>query len=349
VSRGSRTTVPLPRFGRVAFRADASNAIGFGHIARLYAIIEELEAAGGLAVPMFGGDRASIEAWTRDRGRDVHVRDWTTSEVMRALDEERIQTLVVDSPTVAPELLPRLVSRAIRVVMLDDLGRSGLPVGVVVNHNVHAPLLRYPMAKRALLGRRYLMLRRDIRRYTRGSCRPMTPARLRVIVTFGGSDPTGATARCVRLLPAARPLELVVIAGPGFQGDVELQAAIGVAEGKGHTIDLRRAPDDPGGLFVSADAAISSAGGTLGELAYLGCPAIGFATVADQVPSARHQAEAGLIASGAEWDSLDDAGVTGALEAFLTDDAARAEHRQRALATADGDGPRRIVEEALAR
>jgi hypothetical protein len=34
--------------------------------------------------------------------------------------------------------------------------------------------------------------------------------------------------------------------------------------------------------------------------------------------------------------------------AFLLDDAGRLEQRHRALATADSDGPRRIVEEMLA-
>jgi len=120
-----------------------------------------------------------------------------------------------------------------------------------------------------------------------------------------------------------------------------------IAEAHGHTVDLRRSPEDPGGLFVSADAAICSAGGTLGELAYLGCPALGFAIVPDQVPGARAQVDSGLIAGGLTWCDTDDDALRAELSAFLADDSRRRDLRQAALATADGGGPRRIVAEAL--
>ena len=191
------------------------------------------------------------------------------------------------------------------------------------------------------------MLRRDIRRYLRGSCRPSPSGRLRVLVTFGGSDPVGATARTLRLLPVDRPLELVVVAGPGFRDDVELRVAAAIAETNGHVVDIRRAPDDPGALFVSADAAICSAGGTLGELAFLGCPALGYAIVADQQTPARTQVREGLISGGRRWSETDDDTLRSDMLAFVLDDRGRLEQRQRALATADADGPRRIVEAAL--
>lgn len=57
---------------------------------------------------------------------------------------------------------------------------------------------------------------------------------------------------------------------------------------------------------------------------------------------------AGLIASGRTWADTDDGTVRADLQSFLTDDAGRREQRQRALATADGDGPKRIFDEALA-
>ncbi|HEX8108250.1 MAG TPA: hypothetical protein VF516_11010, partial [Kofleriaceae bacterium] len=52
--------------------------------------------------------------------------------------------------------------------------------------------------------------------------------------------------------------------------------------------------------FVTADAAVCAAGSTLAELAYLGCPALGFAIVPDQVLPATSQARGGLIAGGRE-------------------------------------------------
>ncbi len=333
---------------RILFRADASHDIGFGHLARVAALIEEASARGCEPVALFGGDQAAVRSWTRDRGITADVRDWSTTQVVQASEDSRVAAIVVDGPPLADALVPKMPHR-VRTVLVDDSGKVVLPLSAVVNHNVHAPGLAasYPQARVRLLGRHYLMLRRDIRRYTRGSCRPMPCARPRVLVTFGGSDPINATSRVLQLIPADRLVELVVIAGPGFRHDEALLEAAKAATDRGHTVDIRRAPEDPGALFVSADAAICSAGGTLNELAYLGCPALAYAISKDQVMPARVQVRDGLIAGGRRWSETTDDMLRGDLLAFLLDDEGRREQRKRALATADSDGARRIIDEAV--
>ncbi|NVB79225.1 MAG: hypothetical protein HOV81_12560 [Kofleriaceae bacterium] len=332
---------------RILFRADASHAIGFGHLARIAALIEEAAARGCEPVALFGGDHAAVRAWTRDHGITADVRDWSTTQVVQASEDSRVAAIVVDGPPLA-ELLPKMPHR-VRTVLLDDSGKVPLSLSAVVNHNVHAPGLAasYPQARLRLLGRHYLMLRRDIRRHTRGSCRPMPSARPRILVTFGGSDPVNATSRVLQLIPGDRSIELVVIAGPGFRHDAALLEAAKSATERGHIVDIRRAPEDPGALFVSADAAICSAGGTLGELAYLGCPALAYAISPDQVMPARVQVREGLIAGGRRWSETTDDMLRGDMLAFLLDDEGRREQRRRALSTADSDGARRIIDEAV--
>ncbi len=334
---------------RVLFRADASHDIGFGHVARIVALIEEAEAKGLEAVPLFGGDPSAVRSWARDRGlANVDIRDWSATQVVQAAEHPRVTAIVVDGPPLGRDIIPKIPDR-VRTILLDDAGKVSYSMSAVVTHNVHAPTIAasYPLAKSRLLGRRYLMLRKDIRRYTRGSCRPMASQRPRILVTFGGSDPINATTRIVSLMPDDRPLELVVVAGPGFRHDEPLAEAARLATERGHIVDVRRAPEDPGALFVSADAAICSAGGTLGELAYLGCPALAYAIVPDQVVPARLQVREGLIAGGRKFSETDDDTLRSDILAFLLDDKARREQRQRALATADSDGPRRIIEEAV--
>lgn len=337
----------MPR--RVLFRADASHGQGFGHVARLCALIEELQSRGDEAIPLFGGDTPALESWARYHELNAVVGEWSAMQTIHVAEEAGVSAVVIDGPALVDELAPKLFERKIRTVVIDDKGGCLHACAAIVNHNVHADQLRntYVQAKKKLLGRRYAMLRKDIRRYTRGSCRPMTGARLRVIVSFGGSDPVDATSRTLHLLPDDRPLELVVIAGPGYRHDLPLRDAILIAKSQGHTVDLRRAPDDPGALFVSADAAICSAGGTLGELAYLGCPALAYAIAGDQVVPARHSVRNGLIAGGRTWLECDDETLRADLEAFLLDDCGRGQQRQRALATVDSDGARRIIDEAL--
>jgi spore coat polysaccharide biosynthesis predicted glycosyltransferase SpsG len=334
---------------RILFRADASHDIGFGHVARVVALIEEAEAKGLDAIALFGGDPSAVTSWARDRGlANVDVRDWSTTQVIQVAEDPRVTAIVVDGPQLALDIIPKMPEH-VRTILIDDAGKVPLKMTAVVNQNIHAPSLAatYPQARTRLLGRRYLMLRKDIRRYTRGSCRPMASARLRVLVTFGGSDPVNATSRLVSLIPDDRPLELVVVAGPGFRNDEALAEAAKIATERGHIVDVRRAPEDPGALFVSADAAICSAGGTLGELAYLGCPALAYAIAKDQVAPARLQIREGLISGGRTWAETDDDTLRSDIAAFLLDDQGRRAQRQRALATADSDGASRIIDEAV--
>ena len=332
---------------RVILRADASHDIGFGHLARLCALIEELEANDHEPILMFGGDRAAVTGWLVDRGIRTEIHPWTPAQVAQSAHDLGASAVVIDGGPIAHDCIPLLAKLPwLHTVLVDDHGGFPLPIHTVINHNFHAPSLAPSyVARHMLLGRRYAMLRKDIRRLTRGSCRPYPGARLRVVVTFGGSDPVGATVRTLRLAPAARKLELVVIAGPGFRDDAALAEAAKLAVEAGHTVDIHRAPPDPGALFVSADAAITAAGGTLGELAFLGCPALAYAIVADQLVPAELQARAGLIASGRPLHELSDDDVKAELERFVTDDAGRAQLRAQALATIDADGPRRIIQQ----
>lgn len=229
---------------RILFRADASHELGFGHVARVCALIEEAVERGEEPVAMFGGDLAAVVRWSSDRGIDVNAKQWSTTEMLQAASDPRVRALVIDGPQLAADLVPKLGDVPVPIAILDDNGHCTYGVSTIVNHNFHATSLvaAYPGVAHRLLGRRYLMLRKDIRKFTRGSCRPMASARLRLIVSFGGSDPVGATARVVRLAPDDRPLELVVIAGPGFRDDEALAAAVAIARKTGHTVDVRRSP-----------------------------------------------------------------------------------------------------------
>ncbi len=333
--------------GRILVRADASHAIGFGHVTRLCALIEEATVAGFTPVAMFGGDLDAIARWAHGRELPLELRAWTVEETARAAAGSDVRAVVVDGPAIARDLLPALRDGA-PTLLVDDSG-SDAAVTTVVNHNVHAADLAYPGAQRRLLGRRYLLLRRDLRRFAPG-CAPKEPRgreRLRLVVTFGGSDPVNATARAVRLIPADRPLELCVIAGPGFRDDGALEAAIATARAAGHVVERHDSPAEPAALFARAHGAICSAGGTLGELAYLGCPALAYAIVPDQIAPAIYQLAEGLVAGGRTWADVTDETLRDDLRRFALDDAGRQVQRERALTTVDGEGPARILAAAI--
>lgn len=321
---------------RIVLRADASRAHGYGHVARLTALADEIRARGGGVTPLFGDDITGVA--------------WSTDAALEAATAQGVTAVVVDGPQLVAELAPALIARGVPTIVVDDNGSCPHECAAIVNHNPHAAELAstYAQSSQLLLGRRYALLRASVTRYAHGQCRPKPRPRLRVAITFGGSDPPDATSRALRLLPSERSLDVVAIAGPGYAHHAALHAAALVAESRGHAVEICVAPEDPAAWFVVVDTAISAAGGTLGELAYLGCPALAFAIAPDQIAPARYQARHGCVAGGHAWRTLSDAAVTAELRAFLVDDAARAALRERALATIDGSGAARVVDAALA-
>ena len=65
---------------RVAVRADASHELGFGHVARVCALIEELETRGARPLVLFGGDGEHVARWLHERGVHVAIDHWTAAK-----------------------------------------------------------------------------------------------------------------------------------------------------------------------------------------------------------------------------------------------------------------------------
>ena len=47
----------------ILLRADASHGLGLGHVARLAALLEEIDPSVAEPIALFGGDPANVRAW----------------------------------------------------------------------------------------------------------------------------------------------------------------------------------------------------------------------------------------------------------------------------------------------
>jgi spore coat polysaccharide biosynthesis predicted glycosyltransferase SpsG len=164
---------------------------------------------------------------------------------------------------------------------------------------------------------------------------------------MGGSDPVGATARAVGAIGGAG-LELVIVLGPGFHCDGDLTRALATAEARGHQVQCHYRPADLPSIMASCDVAVSSAGGTLAELCYLGRPTVAVAIVADQVANARLHADHGLAACGRRLDAMTDRELASVIADLLADEPARRRMRDLCAASVDGRGADRVLERLAA-
>jgi UDP-2,4-diacetamido-2,4,6-trideoxy-beta-L-altropyranose hydrolase len=123
-----------------------------------------------------------------------------------------------------------------------------------------------------LLGTRYCLLRREFTAW-REWRREIAPVAHKVLVTMGGSDPENVTARVMKALQIAniQSSEASIIVGGSNPHFSELQV---MASQLDFPLQLYRDASNMAELMCWADLAVSAAGSTCWELAFLGVPAL---------------------------------------------------------------------------
>ncbi len=330
-------------------RADASHALGAGHVMRLVALADAARAAGVAARFIVGGDPAPMLAALALRGHDAVPAGPTLVDDLLA--HAAPGAIAVLDGRFDPAAVTALQARVV-VAALDDQALAPLPAAVIINPALGAERLadRYPHATVRLLGRAYALLRADVLAQPR---RAPTTACARVLITFGGSDPLGATPRALTALVAARdragPLAVDVVIGAQFAHHARLEGAVAAARARGHRVDVHTAVADLAARMNTIDVAISGAGGTLAELAYLGRPTAAYAIAPDQIEVARDHATAGRVHGGLDLAHADDQALIDSLAAFLADDAGRVARAALAATDVDGHGAARVLAALRAR
>ena len=334
----------------ILFRADATPTMGTGHVMRCLTLAEAL----------------------RDRGFDVaFAAAALTPSIERRLAAERIPVRPIDPAADALARASLAIARDLgaNAIVVDGYHLSsdwrlalrsvGVPILAFQDQDdgvsLHADLVLNAAAdptdgrwRRAapdaafLTGPRHVLLRRELRRAMAAASDPVG-ARSSILVTFGGADPAGLT------LPVTAALDRLL--GPDVTLDVVIGGSVPEAGGLavrvaalGERIAIHLDPLEMGPLIGRAGLAVSAAGGTIGELAALGVPALIAIVAENQV--------AGSTAAVADgWCEAFDARDPAAVEAIAARAAALWADRPQREAMAcrthgliDADGAERVVD-----
>lgn len=331
-------------------RADASSAIGSGHVMRCLALSKAWQQSGGdiswllaESIPAVE-DRLRREGFTLNTTRATPGSDEDVEQTAAQACAAHADWVVVDGYRFSPDYLGRLKSSGTRVLFLDDDGRFDFyPSDVVLNQNISANAAMY--AQRApethlLLGSEYVLLRPE---FLVDHAVPEHPKIARkILVTMGGSDP-GNTTHQVLLAFAAlnRDFQAKVVVGGGNSRFSEL---LSLSHQLGPHVELLPSQDNMAPLMRWADVAISGAGGTCWELAFTGLPAIVIALSNDQRGIAQGLADRGIAISLGWHATLSKDQISGALDRLLDDHSQRVSMSERGQRLIDGRGASRVVQ-----
>ena len=339
----------------LVLRADASTEGGTGHMMRTFALTQAWLDGGGRATwlvadaPALLLDRIEREGVEIVRLASPVASIEDASAVRETLARDATAMAVVDGPEFGIAYLDALDGVAARVLVIDDRAdRPVYPVGFLLTPNAHADRAAYPADAtcRFLLGTHYTLLRREF--VPAPPPRSTAPVARHLLVTFGGADPTGMTARTLmalrRLPEALRSTILVrVIVGAANADGPHIDAAVARPD-LGFQAVVERAVDDMPSQMAWADLAITSGGSTVWELARTGCPALVVETVPVERLLVSGLARVGLFGHLGPETELDEREVADEIAAKAEDVAWRATMSALGMRLIDGQGARRVAD-----
>lgn len=331
-------------------RADSSTAIGSGHVMRCLALAKAWQRVGGrvcyltaenipalekrFAVETFEETRLGVEPGSKEDAQQT--ADWA-----HRLDASWV---VVDGYRFGPDYIGILKGSGLRVLLLDDDARFDFyGADIVLNQNINAKPEMYGRREpgtQLLLGADYVLLRPEF--LTEARAPGIAGVARKIIVTMGGSDPDNVTSKVLQALSgmAKTDFEARIVVGGGNPHNASLQAA---AQPLGDKVRLEENPPNMAPLMTWAEVAVSAAGGTCWELAFLGVPMILISLTSDQDANASAISEQGAALSLGWHANLSPRQIGESLKSLMDSPDLRREMSQRGQKLVDGQGPARVV------
>jgi UDP-2,4-diacetamido-2,4,6-trideoxy-beta-L-altropyranose hydrolase len=333
-------------------RADASVAIGTGHVMRCLALAQAWQDAGGKATFAMAERTLAIEARLESESCEIVSMNSGCGSPEDAIEaaalarRRRAEWIVVDGYRFSADYQRALKHAGFKLLFIDDYVHAQRYCGdFVLNQNVHATEAMYSARAaytRLLLGPRYCMLRREFAPW-RGWKREIVRVGRKVLVTMGGSDSENLTCRMIDALAMVKSegMEATVVVGGSNPHYAELKKAA-VVSGKRIRVlkDVSNLPK----LMSASDVAISAAGSTCWELCLLGVPSLLIDVAENQTGIAKELAKRGCAIHAGDG-SVAAHKIARQLEDLLQSREQRQLLAERCRGLVDGRGAERVVAE----
>jgi UDP-2,4-diacetamido-2,4,6-trideoxy-beta-L-altropyranose hydrolase len=352
---------------KVVFRADASARMGTGHIIRCLTIAEALRGRGIEASFICREHPGHLIAALRAKSVPVAVlpppemaaaldredyAEWLgvperedADQTIAALDGQRPDWLVVDSYGLGEVWERELQPQAGRLFVVDDLADRRHVCDALLDQNDAPPGTdRYrdlvPPHCRLFIGPRYALLA-PIYAEIRRTLRSRDGTVRRVLVYFGGADPSNMTGQALTALSghefSSLAVDLVIGTNHPQRADLERRAATrpgtSVYGTRPHLADL----------MAAADLAVGAGGGTTWERMCVGLPSVVVSIAQNQRPTCEALAAAGLIEYLGGAESVAAARIGEGLQTLLANPARLRELSSRGRRLVDGEGASRVA------
>lgn len=280
---------------------EGGSRYGFGHVCRCIALCEAFSEQGITPTLCVLGDEVVKKMADCFFCKLIDWREtdpWLDQKIAAA------DVVVIDSYEARAEDYRRIAERAKLAVFMDDNKRLDYPKGVIINMAIDADKLyaQKNPERDYLLGNAFVLLRKSVLSAREISSGPVNePTRL--FVSFGGGDSARLSVRIIDLLEKNKyfTLKIAIVVSCPSDGDEWLRR-LGSAR---VTILYRPAQEELAMAMSSCDLAISAAGMTLYELAYLQKSTIAIAVAENQEKGLQAMVDKGFVCNVLDWRDPD--------------------------------------------
>ncbi|WP_252312055.1 UDP-2,4-diacetamido-2,4,6-trideoxy-beta-L-altropyranose hydrolase [Sinobaca sp. H24] len=302
-------------------RVDASIEIGTGHVMRCLTLAEELDDnsyditfitsdhEGHLAdfIQSKGFQVIKLKKSSKENSikEELQHSDWlgTSQEVdardvLHAIaDFTTIDLMVVDHYAIDYRWELIIKGRAKKIFVIDDLADRYHHCDILLDQNFYLDMeKRYEglVVKHCtlMLGPKYALLRREFKE-AREKLRVRSGEVKRILVFFGGSDPTNETTKAVKAIEKLnrQDISIDVVVGASNPNKDQVETLVNKFPNMIYHCQVSNIAE----LMLNADLAIGAGGSTTWERCYLGLPAITIGVAYNQMEILRAVEKSGAI------------------------------------------------------
>ncbi len=335
---------------KAIFRVDASDTIGLGHLMRCFALAECLQNKKEQCIFVIKDYSPDIRRLISQRGYRFEIIRYVLDgkndalRLITYIKKYKPRFVILDSYSFDAAYLKTIKNNTeCFLVSIYGILKKDYFSDVIINYNPLAKngdyLKRIKKDMLLLLGLKYFLLRSEFIEAKRNR-RKAHGSKLRLLVSFGGSDPKNITFKVLNALRGiSDKLELRVILGVVYANFLSIERFC-----RKHFTDFKifRNPGAIAGLMADVDMAISAGGVTSLELAYLGIPTVIIAVAENQLENAYYLSKNRIAVYLGRAEEVSEKTILVAIKRIFNNPRLRIYMSSRAQKFIDGNGAYRI-------